>query len=1405
MNFKTTLVLLVLAAIAAVLLLPTWFGLSSPPAPSTASAGLAVLEKELGSGPISRVEIKSGERLVVLERGGDGQWTLPGKWPARQAEAEALIKSVAGLHSRFEPLRPQGDPPDLAPFGLDKPVLTVTVQAGTQTHKLELGEPPASKDDTSFSRPTWARIDDGADVVRLAPGLVAALDRPSDYYQQRRLFQPERIAKQEGSAEKVERLAANALVIEDSRKDGTGPYALTRAGNQWDLTRPVRDRTDPDHLNTLLGALPDIWAEQFVPRPYKDLTEYGLKAPEQTLSVTKPSGDIVTLLIGKLSPTVRERKVPGPAPPPGMPFQPPPLTVKDEYRYAKLRDNDQIFEIKVERLKDIFVAAKELRDARLARFKAEDARRLEVKYAGQDVVLVKDKDTWHLQTATGAEAETSKVTELLDKLSGLEARDADIIDNDNADAKTYGFDDPAKVGSVRVTVEEEKGEGEAKKKTTRVIAYSLGKDDTATKKLYVRTDDWPRTNAVDDSLVSLAKRPALAYRGRRILDFAIGDVEQITVKRPAETVVLRQDMGTWKLPGPTAIDADAGKASTLAGSLGTLEAVAYVNDAPKPEDLDKYGLAKDALSAALSFSAASKKTAQTLLIGKALPDKPAEFYAKLASGPSVFAVKKELRDELDQRALAYRPLELWRVAADEISALRLRPAGQDEYRLARQDGSWHIAGPFEATAQATMVEPMVAGLAAPRAERFEAAATTDLKKYGLDDPHLRVALTAGKPEAKERTLLVGKTTETNADQRYAKLADSDAIFVVGSKLTASLDHGALDLLDRRLLAVDPTTLERVQVQAMTPFTLERKGEAWQVTQSPAPAPFSADALTLHTFLAAWSDLQALNFAAYGPKVDLPKYGLDKPATTLTITVQPPEANGKKPPVQTHTLALGKDVEGSVGQRYARLDNGAGVAVLPTFLTRSVARDYLDFVDHSLLKFDAGMMTGLKRQAGADTLEIAKKDDWHILKPADQKADEKVMQQLADRLRGLRAVRIAAYPAKELKPFGLDAPAAVVTVRVGGDKPMPRVLRIGKPVDAVAGSGDPATTGGRAPDRFVQVEGSRAVAVIDGPLAEQLLAAPIRFRDRAIARFADADKLLLERGPRKATFANIDGTWKLTEPIAASAEQTELDDFINALARLRADEMVAEKPADLKPYGLDKPQTQWHFLSGTKEVLNLQIGARDKIGRCYARLAAGDVVFLLDAATTHRVLAEYRTRTVWATPLDAAQVDGVRFGYAQNPFSLVKLDTLWQVPGKPDLVVNVQTVNDMLDALSRLKVERYVLDKGADPKLYGLEPPILALDVQTRDGKRTLHIGRTEGDSKRYYARIPDKDKSDVFLISEAEGTRIVRAPGGVQREGAEAGAADKTVAPALLPRPAGGYDGEGLRPPVSDERCPHDS
>jgi hypothetical protein len=560
------------------------------------------------------------------------------------------------------------------------------------------------------------------------------------------------------------------------------------------------------------------------------------------------------------------------------------------------------------------------------------------------------------------------------------------------------------------------------------------------------------------------------------------------------------------------------------------------------------------------------------------------------------------------------------------------------------------------------------------------------------------------------------------------------------------------MLDSVLVRLDPGGLERIEWRAggVKPpvgshLKLERKGEEWRVLDAPG-SPFPADAEAVAALRNAWSPLQAERFAAYG-KVDAAKYGLDKPAVTVTVYLHP---SGEKGAPAKHTLELGGEVPGEKGACYARLDNGSGVAVLSPGQVQALSQNHLDFVNRTVLKLDAGAVNLLQRHMGPDVLELARKDDaWHLTKPADERADDRAMQELLDRLSSLRAQRIAAYPAKELDPYGLDRPAAVLTIKLtGGAKPAEHLIKVGKVADEATGA------------RFAVVDSGPAVAVLPGPVVRRLVAAPLAFRDRALARFADADRIDLEQGPRRAVFARVAGSWKLVEPVKADAEQDKVEDFINTLARLRADELVAERPAaaDLKKYGLDRPEARWRLQSSDKEVLSLAVGKQEKDGpRRYARLAGRDLVFLLDPRLSAQAVGELRPRTVWTTPLDAIQVEALRFDYVKNPFVLEKGEgDSWRVAGKPGVKVNAETVKETLAALANLQLARYAVDRDTDLKLFGLEPPVLTLEVATRFGKRVLQIGNPEGESKRRYARLADADRPGVFVLDEAAVANLFR-------------------------------------------------
>src|SRR5205823_14548989 len=228
------------------------------------------------------------------------------------------------------------------------------------------------------------------------------------------------------------------------------------------------------------------------------LAPLGLDRSERTLTVHGPSGK-VTLLIGGVSRTemrfaTKPPQFPG-APPMKMPVGP------VDFRYARLEGNDQVFEIKGEHLGDILLSANALRDPHLARFKADDVRGLTLTHGKSELAFRKekkdDKERWRMLKPDAGDAEAREITDLVDKLSNLQARDADIIDPDKAKPKPeYGLDQPA---VLTVEIEEGKKEDDKEHKKTRQVTFRIGAKEADKGKLYVQVDAWPRINVLEES------------------------------------------------------------------------------------------------------------------------------------------------------------------------------------------------------------------------------------------------------------------------------------------------------------------------------------------------------------------------------------------------------------------------------------------------------------------------------------------------------------------------------------------------------------------------------------------------------------------------------------------------------------------------------------------------------------------------------------------------------------------------------------------------------------------------------------------------------------------------------------------------------------------------------------------
>lgn len=1385
-------------------------------AASPATAALDAVRPE----QIKKLDLMTpGKPALSLSRNPDGTWSQPGNWPVRAGDVTTLIDTLAGLRSRFTAVK-LPDASDLKPYGLDasqNPV-TVVLQLDSRAVTLRFGQAPATGE-SAFGRPCYVRVDDLPEVLRLGPDVFPVIARSPETYRRRQLFpdidrvkiaggepapnplQPPSPPAPTGRVPllnddivevKVEHLIpgdspqtlAYSLRRKDKnptpRRDPNRPSAeamlpANDLAAVWELDAEVpdpkspksrisvRDRVDPAKLKAVLTSVPELWVEKFV-----DVTpeEAGVATkPEYTLTVTRKNGQSTALRIGRVS---RRTEAPLDLPDPLNPM--PPKKSGEEYRYAKLDNNPLVFEVRTDKLADLFAEPESFRDASLARFESAEVQEATIAVKGKPPVKLVRKmgnkdadrdvdklDRWYVGDVL---AETAKVTDLLDALAKLDAKKDAIVDNpDAAKLKELELD----AGSKLTIVAQAKTAEDDAPAPMRTYSFVIGKDDPARKKLAVQVEGVKRVNLVDDAVFKLVDRPTLAYRSRKLFDTAEAKLESVTVRKDSgDTFALSGKPKAdglpgidWKLTQPVSTDADPAKAEQLIGGLAQLEAVEYVDDAPKPEDLDKkYGLTKPRFVVDLRFTGSGGKPAK-LEVGAVREGKP-EAFARLNGAGSVFAVPNTLVDSLTTGSLALLPLELWNVPSDKVTAVEIRrgeTAQNESYRVTKAGSEWKLSGPFDAATSFTELQPLIAAAAVLKAEKYEAHASTDAGKYGFDKPALRIAVTVseskpgapGQPASDTpvtRTLVVGKPTAEGAATRFARLdGPNSAVFVIPNGIVSAADKPALAWLDRTLFSVDPEKVAKIQIAGPTPeanvtLTKDDKG-VWKAEG----AAFAVDRPTVDSLLFAAARPPVVRLAAYGSGVNWAEYGLDKPTQTVTLTTA-----GDKP--VSHVVKLGK-TEAS-GDRFVSADDKPAVGVIGKRAAGVLAVGKLDFIDRTLLTFDPATLTGFARKKGNDELDIAQGTlNWDIVKPAKQKADTQTIEELADQLGRLRATKVAAHAPSdaELDKFGLKTPVAVVTLTVGENKP---VLKLGKPVDDKQPEGD----------RYAAAEtkGPATVGVIPGFLANRLLADPLKFRDKVVAKFIDADKITLERGDRKITFVKADGSWKVTEPDAFPAEQAELDEFVNAAAKLRADELVAEKPGDLKPYGLDKPEATWKFFENGKEVLSLAVGSKEKTGpRVYAKAEKADTVALLDPALSAKVLGEYRKREVWKD-LDASGIDLLTFSQEGSNFVLQKTPAGWRDPSKPADVIDQAKVAEVLGALPLLKAERFVADKDAKLELYGLAKPRRKIIVLQRSGPKTLEIGSDVGgtNGKQVYARIAEPGRSDVFVLSEADTAKLMR-------------------------------------------------
>src|SRR6266403_4899769 len=172
---------------------------------------------------------------------------------------------------------------------------------------------------------------------------------------------------------------------------------------------------------------------------------------------------------------------------------------------------------------------------------------------------------------------------------------------------------------------------------------------------------------------------------------------------------------------------------------------------------------------------------------------------------------------------------------------------------------------------------------------------------------------------------------------------------------------------------------------------------------------------------------------------------------------------------------------------------------------------------------------IKRPDGV--VKLKREDDgWQILAPVNARGDRGPIDETVTSVVTARMDREIEADPKSLGDFGLDRPAAEVTLR----------LKDGKQVGLVLGAKSP--TGVWV---YARETGKPAVFVVGDSVLRDTTRPVAEFRDKTVLAFdpKDVTGLELDMRDEKIALEQADGRWKLTRPRALPAAGDTVRDYL----------------------------------------------------------------------------------------------------------------------------------------------------------------------------------------------------------------------------------------------------------------------
>ncbi len=403
--------------------------------------------------------------------------------------------------------------------------------------------------------------------------------------------------------------------------------------------------------------------------------------------------------------------------------------------------------------------------------------------------------------------------------------------------------------------------------------------------------------------------------------------------------------------------------------------------------------------------------------------------------------------------------------------------------------------------------------------------------------------------------------------------------------------------------------------------------------------------------------------------------------------------------------------------------------------------------------------------------------WRFVKPIDAVVDADEAEKLLEAATKLRE-RVRIGDVKDRAEFGMDKPGMKIVFGL-------------KDKDDVS-----VEIGDRTPTREFRYA---ALAKTPGIFTLQLSdiakfdKTVFSIRDRSIVPVLpeSANKVVVEPddGNGFTVVRKGKNEWALTKPLQDRADAIDSEGIVSTLKWDKAQKFVEEKPENLSPYGLDKPQLTVRIFTGDDQkpedgviLGDRKVGPPDprsaekkpKVYRYARRLSGGPVMLINEKTFKDLPKSVFSLRHKTVIDYDVDHIKRILIESKSRKLDVVrKAKKEWELhvatpDGKREkLLGRHKHVDDLMWDIKWINSIAYVDDPGDDLSKYGLERPdgkgaplryTLWLkkkeDAPLED--KSLIIGRFVEKEKRAYGRVEGEKR--LFAVKKEDYDKITKTP-----------------------------------------------